>query len=71
MDKLRMIIVKAVDFGKLPKGFSLYMMQELIRIHKDLISNRESVFLVKEIKDLLEDCNIETREYGVGYSTYL
>lgn len=71
MDKLRMIIIKAVDFGKFPKGFSLYMTQELIRIHKDLISNRESVFLAKEIRDLLEDCNIKTKEYGIGYSTCL
>lgn len=67
MNKLKNIIIKATDFGKMPKGFSPYMVQELVRIYHNLLTNQESEFLAKEIMELLQKCNIKIRESGIGW----
>ena len=87
MKKLRAIIEKAYDFGKLPKGITPYMMGRLVDIYNalarkeevefiesginDLLAGRETGFIQKEINDLLGKCGIKTREFGIGWETVI
>lgn len=70
MEKLRDILEKIFDDGKLPKNITPYMAGRLYDIYNSLISGREESFIEAEINDILSKCGIKTRIQGVGWIAY-
>lgn len=70
MRKLKNIIEKAYDFGKLQKGITPYMMARLVDIYNALARKEEAEFIESEINALLAGCGIKTRQRGIGWVAY-
>lgn len=67
MKKLKEIIDKAYNFGKLPKGCHLADFRVLEIVYDDLKNNKESAFFQGTVKSILDKCGIKTTEYGIGW----
>lgn len=70
MEKLNKILEKAYDYGKLPKGFSLYTVNLLFDIYNALRSGQSAEFIESEIHDLLVKCKIKVKPRGIGWIAY-
>ena len=70
MEKLNKILEKAYDYGKLPKGFSPYMVNRLYDIYNALRSGQSAEFIESEIHDLLVKCKIKVKPRGIGWIAY-
>lgn len=70
MKKLREIIENAHYNGKLPKGFTPYMIETLIGVYNDLARSGAAEFIESEIRDILNKCGIRTEEHGIGWIAY-
>lgn len=70
MKKLRNIIIEVYDSGKLPKGMTLYDFRAIEIIYEDLLLKRQSEFINKKIKSLLESLGLKTKEKGVGWVVF-
>lgn len=68
MKKLRTYIEKWID-GKKVKGInvSLYDIQECIRVYNAIVTKNNTEFINGKVKDILDKCNIQTVECGIGW----
>lgn len=68
MKKLRTYIEKWID-GKKVKGInvSLYDIQECIRVYNAIVTKENTEFINGKVKEILDKCNIQTVECGIGW----
>lgn len=68
MKKLRAYIEKWID-GKKVKGInvSLYDIQECIRVYNAIVTKNNTEFINGKVKEILDKCNIQTVECGIGW----
>ena len=71
MKKFKDYIVMVYETGKLPRGFTPYMVSLLPKIYNDLLSKGKSEFLAGDMCKLLNRFGIHTKEYGIGYLAYV
>lgn len=70
MKKLKALIDKAYESGKLPYGIPLYSFRVLERIYDALSTRQAKEFINGDVKMVLDKCGIKTRERGIGWVTY-
>ena len=68
MEKLRLYIEKWID-GKRVKGIdvSLYDIHECIRVYNAIVTKNNTEFINGKVKEILDKCNIQTVEHGIGW----
>lgn len=71
MEKFKDYIEMVYETGKLPRGFTPYMVSLLPKIYNDILSKGKSEFLAGDICKLLNRFGIHTIEYGIGYLAYV
>lgn len=67
MFKLKELINKTYETGRLPKGLTVCLFRQLEDIYDELMSNKQSEFASSEIKNVLEWCKINVKEKSIGY----
>lgn len=70
MEKLRQIINRTYDTGRLPKGFQPASFRMLEIVYDDLLHHRPTEFIQSEILDLLQQCKINVQPYRIGWIAY-
>ena len=71
MKKLKDYIDNICETGKLPRGFTPYMIILLMKIYNDLLLYGKTTFVNDEICKILNRFGIHTKEYGIGYLAML
>lgn len=71
MKKFKEYIDSVYETGKLPRGFTPYMVKLLPVIYNDILSRGKAEFLVGDMCRLLNRFGIHTKEYGIGYQAYV
>ena len=71
MKKFREYLEKVCETGKLPRGFTQYMVIVLFKIYNDLVLNGKSTFIEGDICKILNRFGIQTKECGIGYLAYI
>lgn len=71
MKKFKDYIERVYETGKLPRGFTPYMVTLLPEIYNDILSRGKSEFLAGDMCKLLNHFGIHTKEYGIGYLAYV
>ena len=68
MKKFRTYIEKWLN-GKKVKNIdvSLYDIQECIRVYNAILTKENTEFINGKVKEILDKCNIQTIEYGIGW----
>ena len=63
------IIIKAEDYGILPKNFSLADYKEFVRCYNDLGNNGKAITFCSNVSNLfkLNNFNIKKDEHGINY----
>lgn len=69
MNKLKIIIYRWIEYGKIYKGLTPYEMNQLPYIWYDLINKKQAVFLSSGIANVLKKLkfNVELDEQKVNY----
>ena len=70
MEKLWNIIVKAYEFGKLPKHTTPYIVARLANIYNALKLGDRPEFIESDILEILTKCGIKTEPSGIGWIAY-
>ena len=68
MKKFRTYIEKWLN-GKKVKNIdvSLYDIQECIRVYNAILTKENTEFINGKVKEILDKCNIQTIERGIGW----
>jgi hypothetical protein len=67
MKKLKQIIDKAYNEGKIPRGLSLTDFRLLESIYISLTEKRSYEFIQAAILPILDRCKIKYKERGIGW----
>ena len=70
MKKLKALIEKSYEVGKLPYGIPLYSFRVLESVYDALSQNQTKEFINSDVKMVLDKCGIKTKERGIGWVTY-
>lgn len=62
MEKLRKLLEKIIDFGKLPKNCSLVDVDILFSVYNELARHEYPEFISLNVKNILEKCGIMTAQ---------
>ena len=68
MKKFRTYIEKRLN-GEKVRGVnvSLYDIQECIRVYNAILTKENTEFINGKVKEILDKCNIQTIECGIGW----
>ena len=68
MKKIRTYIEKWLN-GEKVRGVnvSLYDIQECIRVYNAILTKENTEFINGKVKEILDKCNIQTIECGIGW----
>ena len=68
MKKFRTYIEKWLNGKKIKNiDVSLYDIQECIRVYNAILTKENTEFINGKVKKILDKCNIQTVEYGIGW----
>lgn len=70
MKKLKALIEKAYQVGKLPYGIPLTSFRILESVYDALSQKQTQEFISRDVKMVLNKCGIKTREHGIGWVAY-
>ena len=70
MNKLKDILDKAYDTGKLPRGWTLALFRTFETVYYELLKYGTSETISPEIKNTLLKCGMTCRENGIGWVIY-
>lgn len=70
MKKLKALIEKAYQVGKLPYGIPLTSFRILESVYDALSQKQTQEFISRDVKMVLDKCGIKTRERGIGWVAY-
>lgn len=70
MKKLKALIEKAYQVGKLPYGIPLTSFRILESVYDALSQKQTQEFISRDVKMVLDKCGIKTREHGIGWVAY-
>ena len=68
--KLRELIEKVMDTGKMPKGMTLCEFRELVSAYNALASGENFTTIQQNVRDTLEKCGLRTAVDGIGWAVY-
>lgn len=70
MKKLKALIERAYEIGKLPHRIPLASFQILENVYNALSQKQTKEFINSDVKMVLDKCGIKTRERGIGWVAY-
>lgn len=70
MKKLKALIERAYQVGKLPYGIPLASFRILENVYDTLSQKQTKEFISSDVKMVLDKCGIKTRERGIGWVAY-
>ena len=70
MKKLKALIERAYEVGKLPYRIPLGSFRILENVYNALSQKQTKEFINSDVKMVLDKCGIKTRERGIGWVAY-